>query len=106
MRRIAVGFFAIVFVACVAMAQQTTKIEGYITDAKCGAKAGADLSNAACAKKCVEAGEKLVLVTDKDRKLYAVDNQDAVKGHEGHHVRVTGTVNGDSIHVEKVDMLK
>jgi hypothetical protein len=106
MKRITIGFFALVFLACVAMAQQSTKIEGWITDAKCGAKAGADLSNAACAKKCADAGEKLVLVSDKDKKLYAVDNQDAVKGHEGHHVSVTAHVNGDSIHVDKLDMLK
>lgn len=106
MKKISVGVLALAFVACVAMAQKTTKIEGWITDAKCGAIAGSDPSNAACAKKCAEAGEKLVFVGDKDKKLYAVDNQDAVKGHEGHHVSVTGRVTGDSIHVEKVDMLK
>ncbi len=106
MRRIAIGIFAVLLAAFFTLAQETTKIDGYITDAKCGAKAGADLSNAACAKKCAEAGEKLVLVGDKDKKLYAVENQDAVKGHEGHHVTVTGHVKGDSIHVEKVDMLK
>ena len=32
-------------------------------------------------------------------------NQDALKGHEGHHVAVTGHIKGDSIHVESVKML-
>ena len=53
----------------------------------------------------VAAGEKMVVVTDGDSKVLAVDNQDALKGHEGHHVAVTGKVKGDSIHVEDVKML-
>lgn len=77
------------------------KISGWINDAKCGAKLNAD-----CAKKCADAGEKLVVVGDKDHKVYAVENQDAVKAHAGHHVRVTATNNNGTLHVEKVDMLK
>ena len=46
-----------------------------------------------------------VVVTDGDNKVLAVDNVDALKGHEGHHVAVTGHVKGDSIHVESVKML-
>ena len=46
-----------------------------------------------------------VVVTDGDNKVLAVDNADALKGHEGHHVAVTGEVKGDSIHVESVKML-
>jgi hypothetical protein len=34
-----------------------------------------------------------------------VDNPDALKGHEGHHVAVTGQLTGDSIHVGSVKML-
>ena len=62
-------------------------------------------AHAACAKKCAGAGEKLVIVTDGDQKVLAVDNQDALKGHEGHHVAVTGTMGKDSIHVSSVKML-
>ena len=59
----------------------------------------------ACTKKCVAAGEKMVIVTDGDSKVMAVDNQDALKGHEGHHVAVTGTMSKESIHVNSVKML-
>ena len=38
--------------------------------------------------------------------MIAVDNPDAVTGHEGHHVSATGTVSGDSMHVTKLAMLK
>ncbi len=59
----------------------------------------------ACTKKCVAAGEKMVVVTDGDQKVLAVENQDALKGHEGHHVAVTGTMEKDSIKVDSVKML-
>ena len=85
---------------------KATSMSGYITDAKCAAKHGADLSNSDCAKKCAEKGEKLVFVGDKDKKVYQVDNQDALKGHEGHHVRVTGKDDNGTLHVDKVSMLK
>ncbi len=78
---------------------------GWISDSKCGAK-GANAEHAACAKKCIAAGEKPVLVTDKDMKVVAIDNPDAVMGHLAHHVEVMGTMNADgSIHVDKVKML-
>ncbi len=78
---------------------------GWISDSKCGAK-GANSDHAACTKKCIAAGEKPVLVTDSDQKVVAIENPDAVAGHEGHHVEVMGkmTDNG-SIHVDKVKML-
>jgi hypothetical protein len=79
-------------------------VNGYIVDAKCGAK-GAKAGMEACAKKCEDAGEKMVIVTDKDQKVIAIDNQDAIKGHEGHHVAVTGTMGKDSIKVASVKML-
>jgi len=45
------------------------------------------------------------VVSDADQRVYSVENPDALKGHEGHHVAVTGHVSGDSIHVESVKML-
>ena len=79
--------------------------DGWISDSKCGVK-GANAAHAACAKKCIEAGEKPVLVTDKDQKVVNIANPDAVKGHEGQHVQVTGTMNGNgSLQVAKVTML-
>jgi hypothetical protein len=83
---------------------KSTTVNGWVSDAKCGAK-GANAGAEACTKKCVAAGEKMVIVTDGDSKVLAVDNQDALKGHEGHHVAVTGTVSNDSIHVQSLKML-
>lgn len=83
---------------------KSTTVKGWVTDDKCGAK-GANAKAEACTKKCLEAGAKMVVVTDGDQKVLMVENPDALKGHEGHHVAVTGTVNGDSIHVDSAKML-
>jgi hypothetical protein len=83
---------------------KTTTVKGYVSDSKCGAK-GANAGAAACTKKCIEGGASAVVVTDGDNKVLAVDNAEVLKGHEGHHVAVTGEVKGDSIHVESVKML-
>jgi hypothetical protein len=109
MRKILVISLALCFVfALSAMAfddmGKSTTVNGWITDAKCGAK-GANAGGEACTKKCVAGGEKMVVVTDGDSKVLAIDNQDAVKDHAGHHVAVTGTVTKDSIHVNSVKMM-
>ncbi len=75
---------------------------GWISDSKCGAK-GASASHAACAKKCIAAGEKPVLVNDKDGKVVAIDNPDAVQAQIGEHVQLSGTMSSaSSLHVDKV----
>ena len=73
-----------------APAPKTVKLKGMVSDAKCGAKV-----DAACAKKCADAGEKLVFVDDADQKVWTVNNQDALKGHAGHHVQVKAAEHDD-----------
>ncbi len=88
----------------ISFAADATTVNGYVSDSKCGAK-GANAGAGECTKKCLQAGAKTVVVTDGDQKVLTVDNPDKLTGHEGHHVAVTGTVNGDSIHVDSVKML-
>ncbi len=90
--------FLYVIVASAAGKSETVK--GWVSDTKCGAK-GMSEAHAACAKKCIGAGEKMALVTDKGQKVLTVSNPDALEGHEGHHVQVKGEVSGDSITVDK-----
>lgn len=97
--------FAVMFMMLgVAFAADATTVNGYVSDSKCGAK-GANTKAAECTKKCIQAGAKMVVVTDGDQKVLTVDNPDTLTGHEGHHVAVTGTVTGESIHVDSVKML-
>jgi len=90
--------------ASLALAGDAQTMKGWITDSKCGAK-GANAAAAECTKKCLAAGASMVVVTDGDQKVLTVENPDALKGHEGHHVAVTGHVDGDKIHVDTVKML-
>ena len=91
-------------VALSSAADQSATVNGYVTDSMCGAK-GANAGHAACMTKCLGKGAKAVIVTDKDQKIVNVDNPDVLKGHEGHHVAVTGAMTGDSMHIDSVKML-
>lgn len=53
-------------------------------------------------------GDKITFVADKDQKSWAVENPEALKGHEGHHVKVKARVDAakGSIHITEVKMLK
>jgi hypothetical protein len=92
------------FTVALALAADTTTVNGTVSDSMCGAK-GADASHAACMTKCLAKGAKAVIVTDSDKKVLTVENPDVLKGHEGHHIAATGHVSGDSIHIESVKML-
>jgi hypothetical protein len=90
--------------ATASFAGDAATVNGWISDSKCGVK-GAHEGAAECTKKCLDAGAKMVVVTDKDQKVLTVSNPEALKGHEGHHVAVTGKVEGDSIKVDSAKML-
>ena len=91
-------------VAMVSAADQSSVVNGYVSDSMCGAK-GNNAAHADCMTKCLAKGAKAVIVTDGDSKVVAVDNPDALKGHEGHHVSATGTMKGDALHIDSVKML-
>jgi hypothetical protein len=54
-----------------------------------------------------EAG-KTVFVNDKDKQSWDISNPDAVKGHEGHHVKVKAKLDeaNHSLTVDKLTMMK
>jgi hypothetical protein len=79
--------------------------KGWVSDEKCGA-AGASAAKADCTKKCIEGGQKIVFVKDKDKSVLAVANPEALKGHEGHHIKVKGTVENGALTVQSATMLK
>jgi hypothetical protein len=83
-----------------AAAAKTGSWHGWVSDAKCGAKVDAD-----CAKKCADAGEKLVFV-NSDKTVIPVTNPEALKGHEGHHVKVKGNLENGMLTVSSVEMMK
>lgn len=94
----------LLFIGVLAYAADATTVNGYVSDSMCAAK-GAKDGHTDCMNKCLAKGAKYVIVTDSDKKVLTVDNPDALKGHEGHHVAVTGEVTGSSIHVDSTKML-
>ena len=106
--------FAVLLVMSLALlvtasaSDKPTSINGWVSETMCGAKAshmqpGAD----ACVKKCIAGGAKMAFVSDADKSVWAVDNPDALAGHEGHHVTIAAHVDkkAKSVHVESVTMM-
>jgi len=103
MKRISLLSVAVLFLSLAAWAApKDQSYSGWISDSKCGVK-GANAAHATCAKKCVEGGEKPVMVADADQKVVPIDNPDAVKDQIGQHVKVSGSMTSTgALHVDKV----
>ena len=102
MKRVA-AFTAVVlaFAPLSALAADTT-INGWISDAMCGAKHTG--SGAACVKKCIQGGEAPVFVDEAKKEVWTIDNPDAVKAFYGDHVTVTASANADkkTVHIDSI----
>ena len=92
------------FIVVLASAADSATVNGYVSDSMCGAK-GAKDGHTDCMNKCLSKGATYVIVTDADKQVLTVDNPDALKGHEGHHVAATGEVTGGSIHIDSIKMM-
>jgi hypothetical protein len=90
-----------------ALAADSTKVAGYISDSKCGAMHNGSNPNAACVKKCIDGGGSPVFVDDDKKQVYTIDNPALVKEHYGHHVSVVANVDdtAKTIHISKLAML-
>ncbi len=109
LKRLLICAFAIVFVAALTVSADKGKEgswTGWVTDSHCAAKDKYDAKHASCGESCVkDHGAKWVLYTPADKKAYTLDPQDKATGHAGHHVKVTGTVEGDTIKVKSLEMV-
>ena len=88
--------------------------KGTISDAMCAAKHSADehggkaKNHRDCVEKCVDGGGKYVFVSETDKKVYKIANQDfaGLKTHAAHEVVLTGELKDDTITVSKIEMPK
>ncbi len=89
------------FAPLTALAADTT-INGWISDAMCGAKHAG--SGSACVKKCIEGGEAPVFVDEAKKEVWTIDNPDAVKTFYGDHVTVTATADSakKTVHISSI----
>ena len=100
----AVAVFALT--ASAALAADSSKITGYISDSMCGAKHAG--SGSECVKKCIAGGMKPVFVSEQDKAVWTIDNPDAVKAFYGDHVTVTATADASakSVHIDAIEAAK
>jgi hypothetical protein len=105
-KRLLIVLVALAFVASlssVAGAAKDSSLMGWVTDTHCGAK-GDTPKHADCARKCVkEMGAKWALYTPSDKRVYTLEGaSDKLNALAGQYVKVTGTVDGDTIKVQSV----
>lgn len=103
MKRVLAMVIAICALTVVAVrAADSSKLNGYISDAMCGAKHAG--TGAACAKKCIEGGEKPVFVEESKKEVWTIDNPDAVKDFYGSHVTVMAVADSSkkSVHIDSI----
>jgi hypothetical protein len=102
MRKLAAATALALSFACTgAYAESLT---GWVADAMCAKDTHkvASADHAACAKKCIQGGEKPVLVVGD--KVYTISNPDKLVSHAGEKVTVDADVNGDSLTINSVKM--
>ncbi len=74
--------------------------KGWIVDSFCGAK-NANAAGADCVRDCHKKGAKLELVAGD--KTLQLSDQTKAEAHIGHEVVVTGTIDKDTIKVDKIE---
>jgi hypothetical protein len=104
----ALAVFALVAssAAVAARAADSSSINGWISDSMCAAKHAG--TGAACAKKCIEGGEKPVFVDESKKAVWSIDNPDAVKEYYGAHVTIHATAdqNAHTVHIDSIAQAK
>lgn len=105
MKRLLTLLFAFVITASLSMlAQEPASNPGGDKKVAKAAEKGKSMSLTGWVK---DQDGKTVFVNDKDKQAWNIENMDAVKGHEGHHVKVKAKLNESdhSLNVEKLTMM-
>ena len=61
------------------------------------------MAKAMCTKNCIKMGGKYVLYDSASKKVYQLDDQTKPEQFAGQNVKVTGTLNNDTIHVSNIE---
>jgi hypothetical protein len=81
-----------------AVAAETGKWTGWLSDAKCAAN-GAKAAHKGCSIKCVDSGQPIVFVQDSDKKIFKLEGAEKVKSLLGDKVVLEGSLRGETITV-------
>ena len=102
MKRVLCLFVAVLTLAAIGAKADSSKINGWISDSKCGAKHVG--TGAACVKGCIKGGESPVFVDEAKKEVWTIDNPDSVKAFYGDHVTVVATADSakKSVHIDSI----
>jgi hypothetical protein len=102
MRKLMSIFFALsLLMSFSVLAQDTTKQD---STAKSDTSAKTDTSTKAVSVAGKISDDGKTFTSDKDGKSWAINNPDAVKGHEGHHVTLKAHVDSGKNEVQVVSL--
>ena len=77
-------------------APDNTLVRGWLSDEQCArgrAEAGTYTSTSLrCAKECVAAGKKIVLIDPHNKRVLTIENQDAARKNLGDYVEIAGMI--------------
>ena len=107
MKRVLTLLFAFLMAASISLVAQDTDKKTDKAEKK-EAKAAAKDKSMTLTGWIKDQDGKTMFVNDKDKQAWNISNMDAVKGHEGHHVKIRAKLNESdhSVDVEKVTMLR
>lgn len=89
----------------VCAAADSVTITGWLSDEACAtarAKSGTyTATNPDCAQECIRKGERMVLIAEREKAVYMIDNPEVARYHFAEHLRVSGTIDrtSNSLHV-------
>src|SRR6516225_8158215 len=105
MRRLLLRVAVLVLAAGVSLASPKAGSQtfvGSVSDSMCGVKHMMPGGDKACAEACVKAGAKYVLADAARNKVYNLSDQKKAAAYSGEKVKVTGTLDGDTIQVTSI----
>src|SRR5215472_3207637 len=91
--KVAVAVLLLAFTG-LSLASDKVTLTGWISDKSCAtnrAKHGTFTpTNPDCAMECISKGEKMVMIAEKEKAVYAIDNPDIAKDHFAEHLEING----------------
>jgi hypothetical protein len=109
MQRLSLVAFVAFFLTNAIAADKSQSFTGEVSDSMCGAKHMMEGKAGDCARACVSKGSSYALVVgDKVYALHTSDKsaQDELGRLAGGKAKVTGTLDGETLQVSKVDPAK
>lgn len=98
----------LLLVARSAPAADPQTFTGVISDDMCGLDHSGmgEKDDKKCTLSCVESGSDFVLADHEHKKVYKLDDQKKPRDFAGDKVVITGTLDGDTIHVQSIEAAK